>query len=134
MPLGADHEQAARLQRFVLLSGDFGGDLGALLGDLLQCRLFTAFLGLGRDPIGDQHVGIAAELNVGAASRHVGGDGDRAWHARLRNDPGLLLVVAGVQHLMRHFLLLEQFRQDLGLLDGGGADQHRLTALPCFLD
>ena len=35
---------------------------------------------------------------------------------------------------MRHVLLLEQAGEDLGFLDGDGADQHRLAALPRFLD
>ena len=46
----------------------------------------------------DAHVGVAAELDVGAAAGHVGGDGDRARHAGLGDDEGLLLVEAGVQH------------------------------------
>ena len=47
------------------------------------------------------HLEIAAELDVGAAAGHVGGDGHRARHAGLGDDVGLLLVVAGVQHLVR---------------------------------
>ena len=60
-------------------------------------------LALGRlldviELVRDAHVGIAAELDVGAAARHVGGDGDRAGHAGLGDDERLLLVEAGVQH------------------------------------
>ena len=50
-----------------------------------------------RQFLADAHVGIAAELDVGAAAGHVGGDGDRARHAGLRDDVGFLLVVARVQ-------------------------------------
>ena len=46
----------------------------------------------------DAHLGVAAELDVGAAAGHVGGDGDRAGHAGLRDDEGFLLVEAGVEH------------------------------------
>ena len=53
------------------------------------------------DPVLEPVVGIAAELDVGAAAGHVGGDGDGAGHAGLGNDVRLLLVVAGVQHLVR---------------------------------
>ncbi len=77
---------------------------------------------------------IAAELDVGAAAGHVGGDGHRARHAGLGDDVGFLLVIARVQHLVRHLLLLEQFRQVLRLLDRGGADQHRLAALAAVAD
>ena len=46
----------------------------------------------------DAHLDVAAELDVGAAAGHVGGDGDRARHAGLGDDEGFLLVEAGVQH------------------------------------
>ena len=49
----------------------------------------------------DAHLEVAAELDVGAAAGHVGGDGDGAGHAGLGDDVGFLLVVAGVQHLVR---------------------------------
>ena len=55
-------------------------------------------------PIGDvcdflanTHVGVATELNIGAATRHVGRDRDRARHAGLRDDVCFLLVIACVQ-------------------------------------
>ncbi len=35
----------------------------------------------------------AAELNIGAAASHVGGDSDGAQHAGLRDDEGFLLGV-----------------------------------------
>ena len=100
----------------------------------------------------DAHVGVAAELDVGAAAGHVGGDGDRARHAGLGDDVGLLLVEAGVQHreeldglpVARRrverleavrvgevdqlvALLDQQLGEMLGLLDRGGADQDRLA-------
>ena len=58
----------------------------------------------------------------------------RARHAGLGDDMRLLLVIARVQHLMRHLLLLEQLGEDLRFLDRGGADQHRLAAFPRVLD
>ena len=45
---------------------------------------------------------VAAELDVGAAARHVGGDRHRARHAGLGDDVRFLLVVAGVEHLVRN--------------------------------
>ena len=82
----------------------------------------------------DPHIGVAAELDVGAAAGHVGGDRHRAAGAGLRHDRRLLLMVAGVQHPVRHLLLLQQRREMFGLLDRHGADQNRLPALPAFLD
>ena len=78
----------------------------------------------------DTHLEIAAELDVGAAARHVGGDRHRARHARIGDDLGFLLVVAGVQHLhVADALCLEQLGEHFRLLDRGRADQHRLAAL-----
>ena len=116
-----------------LLLGDLGLDGVALGGDLFGRRLLA--LGrLLRHPVLEQHVGVAAELNVGAAAGHVGGDGHRAGNAGLGDDMRLLLVIAGVQHLVRDLVLLQELRQDFRFLDRGGADQHRLAALLRFLD
>ena len=80
---------------------------------------------LGLEP----HVEIAAELNVGAAAGHVGGDRHRAGPAGLGDDEGFLLVIAGVQHVVRDLVLFEERRQRLGFLDADRADQHRLLLL-----
>ena len=131
--LGTDNVEPAGVDRLLLSRADESGDLRALLGDRVGLRL-RALFPLGDEPILQQHVGIAAELNIRAAPRHVGGDGDGAGHAGLGDDMRFLLVIAGIQHLMRHVLLLEQAGEDLGFLDGDGADQHRLAALPRLLD
>lgn len=71
--------------------------------DLFADRLFARLalrpgLDIGQLLL-DAHVGVAAELDVGAAAGHVGGDRDRAGDAGLRDDIGFLFVIAGVQHL-----------------------------------
>ena len=43
---------------------------------------------------------IAAELDVGAATRHVRGDGHLAGHAGVLDDVRLALVLLGVQHVV----------------------------------
>ena len=75
MALGAEHEEAAGGERLFLqprdLRADFAGEAFALgVRDVLDLLL-------------DPHVGVAAELNVGAAAGHVGGDGDRSGNAGL---------------------------------------------------
>ena len=80
------------------------------------------------------HVEIAAELDVGAAAGHVGGDRHGARAAGLRDDVGLLLVIARVQHVVRDLVLLEQRRQRLGFLDADRADQDRLLPLAALDD
>ncbi len=100
MPFGAEHEQAAGRERLLLQARDLFADLRPRAG---PCRA-RPIRDVGK-LLADAHVGVAAELNVGAAAGHVGRDRDRARHARLRDDIGLLLVIARVQN-----------REDLGLL------------------
>src|SRR5271154_348770 len=145
--LGAEHVKTAGGQRFLLqprdLSADFGG-ARALLA-LARIRDIGQFLA-------NAHVGIAAELDVGAAARHVGGDRDGAGHASLRDNVGLLLVIAGVEdgeHLglggalvagiergkgvgigeivLLPALFAQHLGKLLGFLDRRRADQHRLA-------
>ena len=81
---------------------DFPADGVALAGIL-------GFVGDGDQFRLDPHVGIAPQLDVGAAARHVGGDGHRAGLARLGHDEGFLFVIAGIQHVVLDFALLEEF-------------------------
>ncbi len=43
-------------------------------------------------------------------------------------------MLLGVEHLVRQFFLVEQGRQQFGVLDRGGTDQHRLAALVAVAD
>ncbi len=140
---GAQHIEAAGGQGGLFLAGDLGFDLGLFLqgrlgGDLdAQAALFVA-------PAVDTHVHIAAQLDVGAAAGHVGGDGDRARYAGVGHDGGFLLMIAGVQHLVRDadpgFAVLfepvlgQHRRQGFGLFDRNRADQDRLAAPMAVLD
>jgi hypothetical protein len=76
--------------------------------------------------VADAELDVAAELNVGAAAGHVGGDGDDAVAARLRHDMRLALMLARVQHLVLDAGLVEVIGQGLRFLDRHRADQHRL--------
>ena len=71
----------------------------------------------------------AAQPDVGAAARHLGGHRDRAQRARLGDDPGFLRVVLRVEHDRRDAALDQPLVQLLGLGDVAGADQHRLPGL-----
>ena len=102
MALGADHIEAAGGQRLLLVGGDFGADARRSRGWRSASSVMPASSWL------DAHVDIAAQLDVGAAAGHVGGDGDRARHAGLGDDEGFLLVIAGVQHIVLDLALLQQ--------------------------
>ena len=73
------------------------------------------------------HVRVAAELDVGTAAGHIGGNRNRARHARLSNDRRFAFVMTRVQHLKFNVAsgfqhVSHQFR----LFDRSGADQNRL--------
>ncbi len=101
MPLGAKHEQAAGAEGDVPGGLDFGFQRSAFLGLRLRCWLDdkTALFGT---PLVQAHIDVAAQLNVRAPAGHVGGNGDRARNPGIGDDERFLLVVAGVQHIMRH--------------------------------
>ena len=81
-----------------------GDEVGLLRGtDSASFCLQALFLG--------HELGVAAEQDVGTAAGHVGGDGDRALAAGLRDDVGFALVVLGVQHFVPDAHLLEDRRR-----------------------
>ena len=92
---------------------------------LLGLRFDAALAQFGRGQV----LGIAAEQDVGASAGHVGGDGDRAFAAGLRDDLRLLGVELRVQHRVRHAAAAQQLAEQLALLDADGADEHRLAEL-----
>ena len=126
MALAAHHKKPAGAEHLLAPGRDLGADLGggSLLRDLV---LFFAEL------VGDAELHVAAELDIGAAAGHVGGDGERTRAPRLRDDVRLLLVIAGVEHVVGNRFLLQPLGQELGLLDAGRADQHRLPPLLAVL-
>ena len=108
--LGADDAQAAGLQDALLLRlARCARDVERLLALALRRRRQAAFLGglhagleIGVEAALEQHIvgkhiGIAAEQDVGAAARHVRGDGDGADASGLRDDMSLALMVFRVQ-------------------------------------
>ena len=128
MALGGEHVEAAGGDRLFLQA------LHVLADRLLLRVALGAFRHVGK-LLGDAHVGIAAELDVGAAAGHVGGDGDGAGLAGLRDDRRLALVMAGVEHLeILEAFLAQPLGELLGFFDRGGADQDRLALLVGLAD
>ena len=143
MALGAQNEQTASGQGFGATVSNVGLDHGDL--SLFHFgRDFDAHAALFLTPAGDAHLGIAAELNIGAAASHVGGDGHRAGRTGIGHDHGLLLVIARIQHIVRdagpglalmlELVSLEDLGQGLGLFDGDRTDQNRLAACETVFD
>ena len=136
MALGAEHVQPAGRTHILGFRGHLRFDVGQLLvpGGLVLVggldRVETALT----QPTVQQEVDVAAEHHVGAATGHVGRDGDRSEPAGLGDDAGLLLVVLGVEHVVRDAPLLELARQELRALHAGGADEDRLALLIAFGD
>ena len=86
------HVKSAGSQRLVLQLGNLLTDGGGTRIPVPRAHIVDV-----GDFLADTHIGIAAELDVRAAARHVGRDRDRARHTSLRDDIGFLLVVARVQ-------------------------------------
>ena len=101
MALGADDEQAPGGQNLIAGAGHLGRDIGAH-----HFRLAAAAGQFLLHP----HVDIAAQLNIGAATGHVGGDGHRAGRAGLGDDHRLLLMKTRVKDLVGDFPLSQQAR------------------------
>lgn len=113
MAFGAEHVETADLDHFF----GFAGCFRLHLGQELVPRRFVILWGLDRvqtlvaQLLVDQEVDVAAEHDVGAAAGHVGGHRDRSQAPGLGDDAGLLLVVLGVEHVVRNAALGELARQ-----------------------
>ena len=70
-------------------------------------------------------VQVGAQLNVGAAAGHVGGDRDRTLLARAGHNLSFALVILGVQHFVLEAAPFELAGERLGYLDRHGTDQDR---------
>ena len=127
MTFGAEHEQPAGLQNDVTVALDFFFDLG---------RRGFVFVGagFGIDVLRQAHFQVAAQLNVGAAARHIGGDRHAAGPAGLGDDKRFLLVVAGIEHVVRNFRALQRGGELFRFFDGNRPHQHRLLAFMAILD
>ena len=66
-----------------------------------------------------------AEQNIGAAPGNIGGHGDRGFGARRRNHRGLVLILRGIEHRVCETRAFKLARQDFGVGNAVGADQHR---------
>src|SRR6185437_14788658 len=98
-------------------------------GNLAFGRADRAGAALFDQLLTSEEFGIAAQQNIGAAARHVGGDGDHAKVTGLGDDLGFALVEFGIQHDVPDILALENVREQLGLFNRRGADENRLLIL-----
>ena len=91
-------------------------------------------------PVADKFFGkarfeISAQLNIGAAARHIGGDGDGAGAASLRDDRRFLIMETRVQNIMRNICVSSrQAGKAFRFFDRNGADQNGLAARAAFFD
>ncbi len=118
MAFGGQNVKAAGLDHLFLFIGMLGLDPGT--------NLFWVSVWIGLDLFHHLHFDVAAKLNIGAATGHVGGDGHSPKTPGIGDDLGFLFVVTRVQYVMRHAIGFQHFRQQFGFLDRGGANQNRL--------
>ena len=149
MPFGAEDKQAARFADLVRQRCDLalvllfqlveqrpcGEDL-LVIGVTVTVRRFDEFGGIFSFThfVFGEILGITAEFDIGTATRHIGGDGDRTQLTCLRDDERFALMRFGVEHFVRDAFLGQQFGDLLGFFNGDGAHQHRLLPLVAFAD
>ena len=129
MALGTDDVQAARCNHLlVVLVGDLPGlGKGLVIGGLVHLGRVQAAL---VEQVRCQTGRVAAELDVRAATGHVGGDRDGATPPGLGDDARLSLVELGIQDFVGNALPLHHLAEAFGCLDRDRADKHRATAVP----
>ena len=112
--LGTDNVQTTGSQHLIVahLPGCFQ------LGNLLAGRVLQG---------GNLCLPVTTQHDVGTTTSHVGRDGDRAKLARLSDNFRFHGMELGVQHLVRDLLFVQDAREQLGVLDRDGTDQHRLA-------
>ena len=100
-------------------------------GTSAQLVVDTAgLMALGADDLQSaQLLGLVVQLDIRTTAGHVGGDGHGAVKACVRYDLRLQLVELGVQYFMRNTVLAQHIAEQLGSLDGDGADQDGLSLL-----
>src|SRR5205085_937278 len=106
--LGAEHVETAGGKHDFLLGRDFTADALHLLVSL------GSFSNPGEFVL-NAELDIAAELDVGSPTSHVGSDRHGAGTPGLRNDVSLLLMKPGIEDRVLDSGLLEEFGQHLGL-------------------
>ena len=128
MALGTDNMQTAGFQ-YALMVG---------FPAVFQSFDTRLFFFLAEQLIGQDGIAlmfhIAAQHNIGTATGHIGGHGNHTGFTRLRYNQRFALVFFGVQYVVRQACLIEQMRHQLGVFNGGGTHQHRLTALVTILN
>ena len=93
MTLGADDIQPASIKRHLFCGGNFGDHFSARrVGERFFLRRLC-----------QTHVKIAAQLNIGTTTGHIGRDCHCTRHPGIGNDFGFFIMHPGVQNLVRNF-------------------------------
>ena len=129
MALGAEHVQAAQLLDLLMLVLDLGLDLvqGARPTLLILFRGVLRRVALGLQLGVGKELDVTAEHDVGTTAGHVGGHGDGSLAAGDGDHGGFLLMLLGVQDLVRDLGHVEQGGDHFGAFHGSGTEQHRLA-------
>src|SRR5262249_25973447 len=92
VPLGPQNKKASGGERLFLQSCDLPANFLGSWAPLTLTRVSDI-----SDFLTNPHVGIAAKLNVGAATSHIGSNRNSTRHTCLRDDIGFLLVISRIQ-------------------------------------
>ena len=119
MPFGGQNEQTARIFHSLLIRRV---TLFNPVADFIGVGV-----GIGCNRLENFELDIAAQLNIGPATGHVGCNRHRAQLAGIGDNLRLLFVLAGVQNIVLHTGLRQHLRQEFRLLDRGRPHQNRLS-------
>ena len=77
---------------------------------------------------------LVVDLDVDATARHIGRDRDGAFLAGVLDDLRFVLVVFGVEHVVRYLVFFEKLVQYFRLFDRRRADENRLPFAVTLFD
>jgi len=134
VPLRAQHVEPAQLANLVAFG--LADWLVLREGDLVSR---VVFLSTRLEPASERFtvgetLGVATEDDVNTTTSHVRRHRHGVQSTRLGDNLGFTEVLLGVQDLVGHTSLVQLAREELGFLDRGGTQEHRLTLLATLAD
>ena len=124
---------AKEAHQIVLQTQEELGRAGVALTSATTTQLVidaAAFMALGANDMQAAQLGHAlAQHDISTTACHVGGDSYSAILAGQGDNFCFFFVVFSVQNIVRHATTLQHSAELLGLRNGGGANQNRLTSL-----
>jgi len=131
MTFSAQHEQTTGFENLLFIGFDFGFDF---FDGLLAFFRIGAQLLIAVDFLLDTHFQVTAQLDVGSATGHVGGNCNGTGTTGLTHNIGFLFMEFRVQHVVWHFTFFEHFAEIFRFFNADCTHQDRLTTFVTIFD